>query len=124
MAGNREREINIHIRFSGEEYKAFLDGYEKSGMRTQREFILAMCLRGYIVKVDTSGLNRVAEELNRIGVNINQIAHKVNSTSALSAPELRVLQKGMNDIYGIIQKEFARYRNQAVNKPMSGKSLN
>lgn len=109
---NRERKHQVSVRLNEQEYKAFTDGFEKSGLQNQREFILAMCLRGYIVKVDTSGLNRVAEELNRIGVNINQIAHKVNSTGALSVPELQALQKRMNDIYGIIQKEFARYRRQ------------
>lgn len=116
---NRERKYQVSIRLNKQEYEAFLGGYEKSGLQTQRDYILAMCLRGYIVKVDTSGLNRVAEELNRIGVNINQVAHKVNATDALSGLELKILQKNMADIYGIIQKEFVRYKNQVVNKPIN-----
>ena len=116
MSWNREREKNIHICLNEQEYKAFLDGYKKSGLQTQREFILAMCLKGYIVKVDTSGLNRVAEELNKIGVNINQIAHKVNAAGAMSGSDIRILQKNMADIYDIIQKEFVKYKNQVINK--------
>lgn len=110
MAGNRERTYQINIRLNEQEYEAFLDGYEKSGLKSQREFILTMCLKGYLVKVDTSGLNRVAEELNRIGVNINQIAHKVNAVGGLSGLELKILQRNMAAIYGIIQDEFIKLK--------------
>lgn len=110
MAGNRERTYQINIRLNEQEYKAFLDGYEKSGLQSQREYILEMCLRGYLVKVDLSGLNKVAEELNRIGVNINQIAHKVNAAGGLSRLELKILQQNMATIYGIIKDEFIKYK--------------
>jgi len=96
---NRERNRRIHIRFNEQEYQAFMEYYKKSGLQTQRDFILAMCLNGYLVKVDTSGLNRVAEEINRIGVNINQIAHRVNSTDALSITGMIMLQNNMADLY-------------------------
>ena len=109
---NRERNRRIHIRFNEQEYQAFMEYYKKSGLQTQRDFILAMCLNGYLVKVDTSGLNRVAEEINRIGVNINQIAHRVNSTDALSITGMIMLQNNMADLYSIIRKEFARYGKQ------------
>lgn len=115
---HRERIRQISIRLNDQEYEAFMESYQKSGLQNQRNFILTMCLRGYIVKVDTSGLNRVAEELNRIGVNINQIAHKVNTTGSLSTLELRNLQMYMADVYKIIKKEFSRYKNQAVNRPI------
>lgn len=110
MAGNRERNHDIHFRLNEQEYQAFLDGYEKSGLKNQREYILAMCLNGYLVRVDTSGLNGVAEELNRIGVNINQIAHKVNATGGLSSQELKILQRNMAAIYSIIQDEFIKLK--------------
>lgn len=112
MSENRERNHDIHIRLNVQEYEAFMESYKKSGMQNQRDFILTMCLKGYVVCVDTSGLNKVAEELNRIGVNINQIAHKVNSTDTLSAPEVKVLKKRMDDIFGIIQKEFTKYKRK------------
>lgn len=111
MPEKRERDHDIHIRLNDQEYNAFLDCYKRSGMQTKRDFILAMCLKGYIMRVDTSGLNKVAEELNRIGVNINQIAHKVNSVNALSTLDIKVLQKNMAVIFSIIQKEFIKYKN-------------
>lgn len=116
MSESRKRNHDIHIRLDDQEYEAFMDGYKKSGLQNQRDFILSMCLKGYIVRVDTSGLNKVAEELNKIGVNINQIAYKVNSTGALSAPDLKVLQKDMADIFSIIKKEFNKYKN-TMKKP-------
>lgn len=107
----RERRHQINIRLNDQEYEAFVESYKKSGMQNQRDYVLAMCLKGYLVHVDTSGLNKVAEELNRIGVNINQIAHKVNATDTLSVRELKVLQKTMLDICSIVQKEFIKYKN-------------
>lgn len=112
---HRERMHQINIRLNDQEYETFMESYKKSSLQSQREFILTMCLKGYLVRVDTSGLNKVAEELNKIGVNINQIAHKVNSTGALPALELKNLQQSMADICGIIQKEFIKYKNSMRN---------
>ena len=51
----------------------------------------------------------MAEEINRIGVNINQIVHRVNSTDALSITGMIMPQNNMADLYSIIRKEFVRY---------------
>lgn len=111
---NRERKHQISIRLNDQEYEAFMESCQKSGLQTQRDFILSMCLRGYIIKIDTTGLNSVTQELHRIGVNINQIAHKVNTTGSLTTLELRNLQMHMADIYKIVKKEFTRYKNHAA----------
>lgn len=108
---HRERRRQISIRLNDQEYETFMDSYKKSGLQNQRDYILSMCLKGYVVRVDTSGLYKVAEELNKIGVNINQIAHKVNSSGVLQALELKDLQKSMTNVCGIIQKEFIKYKN-------------
>lgn len=93
-----------------DEYNAIEKLYLESGEVSKRDFIVRMLLKGYIVRVDLSGLNRVAEELNRIGVNINQIAHRVNSDNTLTSSELKALQQNMYDINYIIQREFLKYR--------------
>ena len=39
-----------------------------------------MAIDGYIVNTDTTPLKKQYKEMHKIGVNINQIAKKVNST--------------------------------------------
>lgn len=108
--GERTRNRQIKIRVDEDEYNAIEKLYLESGEASKRDFIVRMLLKGYIVRVDLSGLNRVAEELNRIGVNINQIAHRVNSDNALTNSELKDLRQNMYDINYIIQREFLKYR--------------
>lgn len=108
--GERTKNRQIKIRVDENEYNAIEKLYLESGEASKRDFFVRMLLKGYIVRVDLSGLNRVAEELNRIGVNINQIAHRVNSDNTLTSSELKALQQNMYDINYIIQREFLKYR--------------
>lgn len=47
-----------------------------------------MALNGYIIEYNLKVLNDFIYELNKIGVNINQITKRVNETGSIYASEL------------------------------------
>lgn len=67
-------------------------------------YIQIMAVHGQIVKYDLNN-NRISQqmlemhtELNRIGNNINQIAHKVNMTNKVYQADMNMMQKQFNNL--------------------------
>ena len=69
-----------------------------SGMLKQmciRDSLRKMAIDGYIVNTDTTPLKKQYEEMHKIGVNINQIAKKVNTTGDLYLSLIHISDKYM-----------------------------
>ena len=58
-----------------------------------------MLIDGYIVHMDTSDIRAQTAELQKIGVNVNQIARRINSTGAVYAQDVEDI-KGRWHRYG------------------------
>lgn len=93
------------VWFTDEEWEHISSCADDCGMKVGT-YIQIMAVRGKIIKFDLKELDFMEEliklrtELNKIGVNINQVAHKVNITS-------KVYQADMNYLKGV----FDRYKN-------------
>lgn len=67
-------------------------------------YLLKMGIEGFIVIQDLQTLSRLATEINKIGVNINQIARKVNSNDVVMANDMELLKLKMDDINAMMYK--------------------
>lgn len=65
-----------------------------------------MALNGYIIEYDLKVLNDFIYELNKIGVNINQITKRVNETGSIHASEVETIQEDMERIWVAIKKSL------------------
>lgn len=90
------------VWFTDEEWEHISSCADECGMKVGT-YIQIMAVRGKIVKFDLKELDFMEEliklktELNKIGININQVTHKVNITN-------KVYQADMNCLKGIIDK--------------------
>lgn len=82
---NRVRNKTIKLRATEEEKEKILAGMRSAGHGTLNNYILEMVLTGRVVHIDFDGLKEslaplgsYAQELNKIGGNINQIAKHMN----------------------------------------------
>lgn len=57
-----------------------------------------MAIDGYIINTDTTPIKQVYAEMHKIGVNINQIAKKVNATGDLYSEDMEEM---MNELWRI-----------------------
>ena len=62
-----------------------------------------MAIDGYIVNTDTTPLKKQYEEMHKIGVNINQITKKVNSTGDLYSEEMQELKEMVKEFWRILR---------------------
>lgn len=66
-------------------------------------YLRKMAIDGYIISTDTTPIKQVYEEMHKIGVNINQIAKKVNTTGELYPEEMEELKRMVNEIWHILK---------------------
>ena len=69
------------------------------------ELTLSQYIREAVRKnkiIHIRGIKELAEQVMRIGVNINQIAYKANITSHISKKAINNIQKDVDDIKNVI----------------------
>ena len=75
----RKRKRQIHIMLTDEEYIKLSMNARELNMRSISEYIRKIALSPVIVNVNFSELNSFKLEINKIGINLNQIAKKLNT---------------------------------------------
>lgn len=82
---NRYRNKTIKLRVTEKEKEKILQGMKSAGDSTLNNYILKMVLTGRIIHVNIQELKQALEptgnyahELNKIGININQVAKRMN----------------------------------------------
>ena len=58
-----------------------------------------MLIDGYIVHMDTSDIRAQTAELQKIGVNVNQIARRINSTGTVYAQDIEDIKGALAKIW-------------------------
>ena len=75
----------------------------ESKTKNMGAYLRKMAIDGYIVNTDTTPIRQVYEEMHKIGVNINQIAKKVNTTGDIYQDEMEELKRMVNEIWRILR---------------------
>lgn len=98
MKKNLFRNELIKVYVTKEEKKQIRSNMQRSGLSTLTNYVRMMSLNGRVVKIDFSTLKEsLAEtgqyvyELNKIGNNLNQIAHKLNQTDIVEKEDVSYL---------------------------------
>ena len=98
----RKRNIQILFCVSPEE-KLIRRKMIESKTKNMGAYLRKMAIDGYIVNTDTTPLKKQYEEMHKIGVNINQIAKKVNSTGDLYPEEKQELKEMVKELWRILR---------------------
>lgn len=106
MGEYRLRDKQLNIRVTEYEYQLIRDRMEKSGTATLREFLVEAATNGFLINVDYSDIKELSYELNKIGTNINQIAHKINSEGVVYKREIEEVQDKVDLIWKMIRAKF------------------
>lgn len=104
--GYRLREKKITVRVTDYEYQQIMERMEKSGSSSLSEYIIDAATNGFLINVDYSDIKALAYEINRIGNNINQIAHKINAEGSIYKGEIKEVQENVELIWKMIRAKF------------------
>ena len=99
----RKRNKEIHFYVTDEERMLIRRKMIESKTKNIGAYLRKMAIDGYIVNTDTIPLKKQYEEMHKIGVNINQIAKKVNSTGDLYPEEKQELKEMVKELWRILR---------------------
>ncbi|EJP21144.1 bacterial mobilization protein MobC [Streptococcus oralis SK304] len=112
----RKRMIQKKIRLTEEEARFISTKVTESGMTNFNAFARIMLIMGEVKILNFEEFRELRKEINRIGVNVNQIAKKVNEDDQVSLTELSQileLQKNLKDtVNQFIQKQENQTKEQ------------
>ena len=103
---NRKRNKRATIRFTDEEYSAIKEKMALAGKTSLNDYLVQMGTGGFVLIQDFDNLIEVSRKINKIGVNINQIAHKINTDNLVLKEDLRDIKEMITNIEQLIFDTF------------------
>ena len=110
--GKRKRNIQIKFRVTEEEKQLIEQKMAQLPTRQIGAYLRKMAIDGLIIYTDTTNIKEMNKELHSIGVNINQIAKRVNETGSIYEEDIKEIQERLNKIWQF--QEYRRMREQAA----------
>ncbi len=106
---NRLKSVHYNMWMSEGQRKIIKENMKEGNYRCMNDYLIDMGMNGFIITPSLPYLEPIrkcAFELNKIGVNINQIAHRVNTTNVLNDYEFNKLNEDMRECKLIIRQAF------------------
>lgn len=100
----RLRDKRVTICMTEDEYSKYLKKVKKSKL-TSQEYGLKTLLDKEIYVVD--GIQELAMQIRKIGVNINQVVHLVNEERNIKNSQIEELDEKMNEVWKLLN-DFAK----------------
>lgn len=104
---NRKRNIPKQFYINSDEEKLIKEKMEKIGTRCFGDYARKMLIDGYIIKKDYAAIKELSKEINKIGVNINQIAKKTNETNRIYDADIKELKMELNEIWQLLKSNLS-----------------
>ena len=96
---NRTRQNELKLFLSDDEKFILEEKHKLSGMRSRSSFIRHLILYGYVYDVDYSDLREYNTLLSKIGINLNQITKRANTTGHLYEEDIKEVKELMNQVW-------------------------
>ena len=91
------------IRVTEEESKMIEKRFELSKINSMSAYLRQQVVNGIYLEYDHEELAKIRQTIMSVANNINQIAHRVNSTSHIYKQEILDLQEGVNELWRQLQ---------------------
>ena len=102
----RKRAIQLKLWVTEDEKNLIEEKMKILGTRNFGAYARKMLIDGYIIKVDYSEQRKLAAEVNKIGVNINQICKRINSTDRVYSEDVAALRKRMDEVWKLLKSKL------------------
>ena len=95
----RKRTVQIKFRVTEAERDLILEKMKLIPTNNMAAYLRKIAIDGYIVQVDHSDIKAMTAEIQKIGVNINQVARRVNSTGSVYQEDIDELKGALDEIW-------------------------
>ncbi|EIZ3214086.1 plasmid mobilization relaxosome protein MobC [Listeria monocytogenes] len=101
---NEKRYIQKKLRLTERENYLLQYKMNQAGIRNFSLYARHMLLSGMTIHTDFSDLRNLISELGKIGNNINQLAHKANSTNSVAKEDFNQLKKEHDELAKLVNE--------------------
>lgn len=103
----RKRDIQKKFRVNEEENKIIKEKMNKLGTNDFGAYARKMLIDGYIIKTDHIEIRNLIREINKIGVNINQIAKRTNETNRIYEDDIKELKGELEEVWQLLKSNLS-----------------
>ena len=96
---NRTRPLILRVPVNEQERELIEQKMKLIPTKNFAAYARKMLIDGYIIHMDTSDIRAQTAELQKIGVNVNQIARRINSTGAVYAQDVEDIKGALAQIW-------------------------
>lgn len=107
---NRKRTVQIKFRVTEEERALIEEKMKLIPTRNMAAYLRKMAIDGYVIQVDHSNIKAMTAEIQKIGVNINQIARRANATGNVYREDIEEIKGVLNEIWRLQRLSLLKAR--------------
>ena len=107
---NRKRNVQIIIRVTEEERALIEEKMQQIPTLNLSAYARKMLIDGYIITLDLQEVKGHTAQLQKIGVNINQIAKRVNETGRIYADDMDEIKRVMEEVWRLERRLLLQFK--------------
>ena len=104
---NRARNIQIKFYVTPEEKEFILKKMRLVKINHIGAYLRKQAIDGYCINVDMTMFKNLAAEVNKIGVNINQTAKKINADKPIYNDDILQMKEMMTEIWQLLRQSLS-----------------
>ena len=106
----RKRTVQLKFRVTEAERDLILEKMKLIPTRNMAAYLRKIAIDGYIIQIDHSGINAMTAEIQKIGVNVNQIARRANATGNVYQEDIDEINGVLNEIWRLQRLNLLKAR--------------
>ena len=95
----RKRTVQLKFRVTEAERDLILEKMKLIPTRNMAAYLRKIAIDGYIIQIDHSDIKAMTAEIQKIGVNVNQIARRLNSMGPLYTQDVADIKGALAQIW-------------------------
>lgn len=107
---NRKRNVQIIIRVTEEERALIEEKMQQIPTLNLSAYARKMLIDGYIITLDLQEVKGHTAQLQKIGVNVNQIAKRINETGRIYADDMDEMKRVMEDVWRLERRLLLQFK--------------
>ena len=109
MSG-RKRTVQIKFYVTEEEKNLIEEKMKLIPTRNMAAYLRKIAIDGYVIQVDYTDIKAMTAEIQKIGVNVNQIAKRVNSTGSAYKEDIEEIKGVLAEIWRLQRLSLLKAR--------------
>lgn len=110
---NRKRNVQIIIRVTEEERALIEEKMRQIPTLNLSAYARKILIDGYIIMLDLQEIKGHTAQLQKIGVNINQIAKRINETGQIYADDMDEIKRVMEEVWRLERRLLLQFKGLA-----------